>query len=108
MKATALGAELCFSFLFQPQLDSSCKQSNIHSGYAAKILPTQHRNEELSFKELAVGSFYSPTGDAVKIRQGTVMLDQLLSHKKMHSYQLCFFVLQTSASLKVLDTLLLP
>lgn len=25
VKATTFGAELCFSFLFQPQLDSSCK-----------------------------------------------------------------------------------
>lgn len=26
VKATTFGAELCFSFLFQPQLESSCKQ----------------------------------------------------------------------------------
>ena len=37
VKATALGAELCFSFLFQPQLDNSCKQGDIF-GHAVKIL----------------------------------------------------------------------
>lgn len=28
VKATTLGAELCFSFLFQPQLESSWKKTN--------------------------------------------------------------------------------
>lgn len=65
VKATTFGEELCFSFLFQPQLDSSCK----HLG-KLMLCAEQHSGTLGSVSHFSKWSNIFPSGDTWEEPEG--------------------------------------